>query len=91
MMTKMFLIIFPKHFLILNRQTNPHTQVEHYRFAVSVLVMVSLALLYGSDFTGVRERSVSAEETIFCRTECRRTANLFDPEGRRVVEFLPIM
>lgn len=47
MMTKTFLITFPKHFLILNRQTNPHTQVEHYRFAVSVLVMVFLALLYG--------------------------------------------
>lgn len=63
MMTKMFLITFLKHFFILNRQTNPHTQVEQYRLEVSALVMVSLALLCGADFTVVGERFGSAEES----------------------------
>lgn len=50
-----------KHlFFFLNSQANPHTELEQYRFAVSVLMITSLRLLYGRDFTVVRVVAVSA-------------------------------
>lgn len=57
-----------KRFLILNRQTNAHTHVEQYRLAVSAFVMVSSALLHGTDFTVVGETFDSAEN-VFCSAE----------------------
>lgn len=47
-------------FFFLNSQTNPHTELEQYRFAVSVLMITSLRLLYGCDFTVVDVVAVSA-------------------------------
>jgi len=61
-MTKMFLITLPKHFFF-NRQSNPYTVREQYRFAVPVLMATSLRPLYGCDFTAVGEGAGSVRET----------------------------